>query len=80
MKYHVWHAGRHPRMPIQNFLFEFLGQPILKFYGSTMILDNIMINLATRCEFSGIFVYKFCSEMSVNFKLCHIETAKNAFR
>ena len=72
MKSHVWHAGMHPKMPIQIYFIKFLGHPILKFYGTAMILDDIMIILAPRCDISKIFVYKFCSEMSVNFKLCHI--------
>ena len=59
----------HPKMPIQICLIKFLGQPILKFYRTTMILDDITIILAKQCDFSKIFFYKFCSEMSVNFKL-----------
>ena len=72
MKSHVWHAGMHPKMPIQIYFIKFLGHPILKFYGTAMILDDIMIILAPRCDISKIFLYKFCSEMSVNFKLCHV--------
>ena len=66
MKSHVWHAGMHPKMPIQIYFIKFLGQPILKFYGTAMILDDIMIILAPRCDISKILLYKFCSEMSVN--------------
>jgi hypothetical protein len=77
MKSHVWHGGMHPKMPIQIFLITFLGQPILKFYRTTMILDDITIILAKKCDFSKIFFYKFCSEMSVDFKLCHIHIKLN---
>jgi hypothetical protein len=58
MKSYVWHAGMHPKMPIQIFLIKFMGQPILKFYRTTMILDDITIILAKQCDFSKIFLYK----------------------
>jgi hypothetical protein len=42
----------HPKMPIQIYFIKFWGQPILEFYGTAMILDNIMNFLAPRCDIS----------------------------
>ena len=69
MKSHVWHAGMHPKMPIQ--LIECLGQPILKFYRTTMILDDIMIILAPRCDISKICYTSFAvkCQLTLNYAI-----------